>query len=101
MQDDKTKVINSGFAGKIIKNTNTISKTDNPDPKPNKDGEIEKKEEVTDKETGKKIKVITHTGPRGGKYYWPDGVSKTPENKVYVDESLLSSYLLRKLVKNK
>ena len=48
---------------------------------------IEKEEEVTDPETGKKIKVTTFTGPRGGKFYYPDGKPKKPENKVYVHES--------------
>ena len=46
---------------------------------------VEKEEEVTDPETGKKIKVKTYTGPRGGKFYYPDGKPKTPENKVYVE----------------
>lgn len=45
----------------------------------------EKEEEVTDPETGKKIKVTTYTGPRGGKFYYPDGKPKKPENKVYVE----------------
>ena len=65
-----------------------------------------KEEEVTDPKTGKKIKVTTYTGPRGGKFYYPDGKSKTPENKVYVRESIQSKlqkynnlkyYLLEKL----
>jgi hypothetical protein len=65
-----------------------------------------KEEEVTDPETGKKIKVTTYTGPRGGKFYYPDGKPKTPENKVYVGESIqsklqkynnLKHYLLEKL----
>ena len=41
-----------------------------------------KEEEVTDPETGKKIKVKTYKGPRGGKFYYPDSKPKTPENKV-------------------
>ena len=46
---------------------------------------VEKEEEITDPETGKKIKVKTYTGPRGGKFYYPDGKPKTPENKIYVE----------------
>lgn len=66
--------------------------------KKDKDGNILKKEEVVDKETGKKIKVVTHTGPRGGRFYWPDGAPKDADHKVYVQESDivrkdLSSYL--------
>ena len=64
-----------------------------------------KKEEVTDPETGKKIEVTTYTGPRGGKFYYPDGKPKTPKNKVYVHESIerkvrysrLKYYLIEKL----
>lgn len=65
-----------------------------------------KEEEIKDPKTGKKIKVTTYTGPRGGKFYYPDGKSKTPENKVYVRESIQSNlqkynnlkcYLLEKL----
>ena len=60
------------------------------------DGNIVKDEEVTDPKTGKKMKVKTHTGPRGGKFYYPDGKPKTPENKVYVQEDTyceLTKYL--------
>ena len=48
---------------------------------------VVKDEEVTDPKTGEKIKVKTYTGPRGGKFYYPDGAPKKPENKVYVHES--------------
>ena len=60
------------------------------DPKGGKpqNGERIEDQEVTDKNTGKKIKVKMHVGPRGGKYYWPDGVPHDDEHKVYVDESI-------------
>lgn len=62
------------------------------------DGNVLKQEKVTDPETGKKISVTTHTGPRGGKFYYPDGKPKTPENKVYVRESnSLTNYLLESI----
>lgn len=61
---------------------------DKEEPKKDADGNIVKTEQVTDPKTGKKIKVATHTGPRGGKFYWPEGKPKTPKNKVYVKESL-------------
>ena len=48
---------------------------------------VVKDEEVTDPKTGGKIKVKTYTGPRGGKFYYPKGAPKKPENKVYVHES--------------
>ena len=50
------------------------------------DGNVLKQEEITDKD-GKKKKVTTHTGPRGGKFYWPDGVPKDAKHKVYIDRS--------------
>lgn len=49
-----------------------------------------KDEEITDPDTGKKIKIKTYTGPRGGKFYYPKGSPKKPENKVYVHESKLN-----------
>lgn len=46
--------------------------------------------EIEDPKTGekKKVKKKVYTGPQGGRYYFPDGKPKTPENKVYVKESL-------------
>jgi predicted HTH transcriptional regulator len=66
--------------------------------KKDKDGNILKQEEVTG-EDGKKIKVTTHTGPRGGKFYWPDGAPKDNDHKVYVKESIqtLSEFLKESL----
>lgn len=68
---------------------------DSKDVKKDKDGNILKQEEVTDPKTGKKKKVTTHTGPRGGKFYYPEGKPKTAEHKVYVQESL-KNYLINK-----
>lgn len=52
-----------------------------------------KEEEVYDEETGKKVKRIVYTGPKGGRFYKSDN-----GEKVYVDESKtfksLSSLLL-------
>ena len=65
-----------------------------------KQGKYKVKEEEIEDENGNKIKVKTYTGPRGGKFYYPEGKPKTPENKVYV-ESLkprnLMKYLLERL----
>jgi len=44
-----------------------------------------KDEEVTDPKTGKKIKVTTYTGPRGGKFYYPEGSPHDAKHKVYVE----------------
>lgn len=52
-----------------------------------------KDEEITDPKTGEKIKVKTYTGPRGGKFYYPEGSPKTPENKVYLESITLSDYM--------
>lgn len=51
-------------------------------------------EEIIDPKTGEKKKVKTYTGPRGGKFYYPDGAPKKPENKVYVENRSLTEYLL-------
>lgn len=59
---------------------------------------IVKDEEITDPKTGEKKKVITHTGPRGGKFYYPDGVPKKTENRVYVEHLSLGGYLTESLV---
>ena len=79
------------------KSANTKIKSEKDDKsEKDEDGNVVKDEEVTDPETGKKIKVKTHTGPRGGKFYYPDGKPKTPENKVYVQEATyceLTKYL--------
>lgn len=55
--------------------------------KENPDGE---EEEVKDPDTGKKVKRIVYTGPKGGRYYKTDN-----GEKVYIDESLkyLSSFI--------
>ncbi len=47
----------------------------------NNSKKTEKKEEVTDPDTGKKIKKVKHVGERGGKYYIDDN-----GNKVYPEE---------------
>ena len=72
-----------------------------------KEGRYEvKDEEITDPKTGKKKTVKTYTGPRGGKFYYPDGKPRKPENKVYINESIerklntysnLKRYLTEKL----
>ena len=54
------------------------------------EGNILKKETVKDKD-GKKIHVVTHTGPRGGKWY-----KNSEGNKTYVQESL-KMYIIRNL----
>jgi colicin import membrane protein len=56
-----------------------------------------KEEEITDPKTGEKKKVKTYTGPRGGKFYYPDGSPHTPEHKVYVESMSLVDYLLESL----
>lgn len=65
------------------------------EPEKDEDGNIVKDEEITDPETGEKKKVKTHTGPRGGKFYYPEGKPHHPENRVYVKESLSSWLSIR------
>ncbi|MBR5476262.1 MAG: hypothetical protein IKV17_05525 [Bacteroidaceae bacterium] len=71
-----------------------------------------KKEEVTDPETGKKIKKVKHTGPRGGHYYindkgehiypeeWNESIKNMKSVKTYITESKMVSLVdyLKKMV---
>ena len=92
----------TGVAATVTKITNKDNSTENkPKEDPNKgvDGEPEgttaKEEDVTDKETGEKVKRKVYTGPRGGRYYYPNKSPHKPENKVYVES--LSSHLIKNL----
>ena len=72
----------------------------------------EKKEEVIDPETGKKIKKVKHTGPRGGHYYindkgehiypeeWNESIKNMKSVKTYIIESKMVSLVdyLKKMV---
>ena len=72
----------------------------------------EKKEEVIDPETGKKIKKVKHTGPRGGHYYindkgehiypeeWNESIKNMKSVKTYIIESEMVSLVdyLKKMV---
>ena len=71
-----------------------------------------RKEEVTDPETGKKIKKVKHTGPRGGHYYindkgeniypeeWNESIKNMKSVKTYIIESKMVSLVdyLKKIV---
>lgn len=71
-----------------------------------------RKEEVTDPETGKKIKKVKHTGPRGGHYYindkgehiypeeWNESIKNMKSVKTYITESKMVSLVdyLKKMV---
>lgn len=72
----------------------------------------ETKEEITDPETGKKIKKVKHTGPRGGHYYindngehiypeeWNESIKNMKSVKSYITESKMVSLIeyLKKMV---
>lgn len=78
----------------------------------NKSKKTEKKEEVTDPETGKKIQKVKHTGPRGGHYYindkgehvypeeWNESIKNMKSVKSYITESKMVSLIdyLKKMV---
>lgn len=69
-------------------------------------------EEVTDPKTGKKIKKVKHTGPRGGHYYindkgehvypeeWNESIKNMKSVKSYITESKMVSLIdyLKKMV---
>lgn len=57
----------------LLDDLETVYKEDDVKTKDDSDEESkETKEEITDPETGKKIKKVKHTGPRGGHYYIND-----------------------------
>ena len=72
----------------------------------------EEKEEITDPETGNKIKKVKHTGPRGGHYYindkgehiypeeWNESIKNMKSVKSYITESKMVSLIdyLKKMV---
>ena len=113
MKKNPPKTMTSVATG--VKATSTKKKTEEPkkkteepkkkteEPKkkteePKKEGKYEvKDEEVKDPKTGKNIKVKTYTGPRGGKFYYPEGVPKTKKHKVYVESISLQDYLLESI----
>ena len=59
----------------------TVYKEDDVKLRDDSEDEKETQEEVTDPDTGKKIKKVKHVGERGGKYYIDDN-----GNKVYPEE---------------
>lgn len=72
-------------------NLNKTAKTaglikEEPEEETNDQGEMVKDMEVEDPETGKKVTRKVHIGPRGGKYYWPDGKPHDEKHKVYVNK---------------
>ena len=88
----------------VYKEDDVKLRDDSEDEKETKD----EKEEITDPETGNKIKKVKHTGPRGGHYYindkgehiypeeWNESIKNMKSVKSYITESnivLLSSYL--------
>ena len=96
------------------KNWNIDKDSKNKDSKePEKSKESEgKKEKITDPKTGKKIKKVKHTGPRGGHYYinnkgkhiypeeWNESIKNMKSVKSYITESKMVSLIeyLKKMV---
>lgn len=86
----------------LLDDLETVYKED--DVKLRDDSEDEKEtKEVTDPETGKKIKKVKHTGPRGGHYYindkgehiypeeWNESIKNMKSVKTYITESKMVS----------
>ena len=88
----------------LLNDLETIYKEDDVKLKDDSEDEVEK-EEVTDPETGNKIKKVKHTGPRGGHYYindkgehvypkeWNESVKNIRNIKSYIIESKLTSLI--------
>ena len=65
----------------LLDDLETVYKEDDVKLRDDSEDEKETQEEVTDPDTGKKIKKVKHVGERGGKYYIDDN-----GNKVYPEE---------------
>ena len=65
----------------LLDDLETVYKEDDVKLRDDQEDEKETQEEVTDPDTGKKIKKVKHVGERGGKYYIDDN-----GNKVYPEE---------------
>ena len=92
----------------VYKEDDVKLRDDSEDEKETKD----EKEEITDPETGKKIKKVKHTGPRGGHYYinnkgehiypeeWNESIKNIKSVKSYINESKMVSLIdyLKKMV---
>lgn len=65
----------------LLDDLESVYKEDDVKLKDDSEDEKETQEEVTDPDTGKKIKKVKHVGERGGKYYIDDN-----GNKVYPEE---------------
>ena len=96
----------------LLNDLETVYKEDDVKLRDDLENEEETKEEVTDPETGKKIKKVKHTGPRGGHYYindkgehiypeeWNESIMNMKSVKSYITESKIVSLVdyLKKMV---
>lgn len=97
----------------LLDDLETVYREDDVKSKEDSDEESkETKEEITDPETGKKIKKVKHTGPRGGHYYindkgehiypeeWNESIKNMKSVKTYITESKMVSLVdyLKKMV---
>ena len=96
----------------LLDDLETVYKEDDVKSRDDSEDEKETKEEVTDPETGKKIKKVKHTGPRGGHYYindkgehiypeeWNESIKNMKSVKTYIIESKMVSLVdyLKKMV---
>ena len=96
----------------LLDDLETVYKEDDVKSRDDSEDEKETKEEVTEPETGKKIKKVKHTGPRGGHYYindkgehiypeeWNESIKNMKSVKTYITESKMVSLVdyLKKMV---
>lgn len=81
----------------LLKDMEEVKKEDEIASKDDSDDEERgKEEEVYDEETGRKVKRVVYTGPKGGRYYKTD-----KGEKVYVDENKSHKSLKQTLIESK
>lgn len=96
----------------LLDDLESVYKEDDVKLKDDSEDEKETQEEVTDPDTGRKIKKVKHVGKRGGKYYiddngnkvypeeWNESIKNMKSVKSYITESKMISLVdyLKKMV---
>lgn len=81
----------------LLDDLETVYKEDEINLRDDSEDNEEKEEEVTDPNTGKKIKKVKHTGPRGGHYYLDDDKDKVYPPEWNESQKSLKSVLLESI----
>lgn len=81
----------------LLDDLETVYKEDEINLRDDSEDNEEKEEEVTDPNTGKKIKKVKYTGPRGGHYYLDNDKDKVYPPELNESQKSLKSVLLESI----